>query len=369
MKAPCLTLVAVLAAGPALGAQEVTAGGYFESYSFAEADAVGIDALSLVTLPFSVAAAPTPRLRLSLAGAYARGSLESGGATTTLSGLIDTAIRATYTLGNDAVAVSGGVILPTGKGSQTGDEAIVAGAIGSDLLPSRVSNWGTGGGFELSAAWAGRVGALGVGASTGLRVFPEYEPLAASGPDVLDLTYDPGDEAFVRLAVDGNTSAGGKVSVSATLQNFTNDVSEGVDLFAAGPRVQVLGSYAFPWQGRGSGFLYGGLLHRSAGEFLDGGVGETASQNVLLAGVGSRMQLGTRYLRPTLDARVLNRSDGLGQGYTLGAGATLETQAGASATAFPTVRVRYGSLEASEGRSSSFFGFDVGLAVRFGGDR
>ncbi len=346
------------AAGGAAGGG-ASLGALFELYSFSDAAAAGIDRLSLFTVPVAARVQASPRIALRLDGAFASGSLKRpDGTSTTISGLTDTRLSASTTLGRDAVVVTGLVVLPTGMKSLTGEQYALAGAVAADLLPFAVTHWGSGGGAGGSVALARPLGDFGVGASVGYVVAFQYEPL-----DGQSASYQPGDALRVNAAIDHSVGYG-KGSLRLSYERFSDDAFDGQNLFRSGDRLEVLASYAFPFAARSSGIVYGGALHRQKGSYLQD-LTRSPSRNLLVVGGGARLPSGRATFVPTAQLRVLARSDGLGQGYTASVGASIEW-ALQRATLAPQVQARFGSVDVSAGNTSGFAGFALGGAIRFG---
>ena len=241
------------------------AGAAYETYRFNTAEAVGIQDLSLFTVPFAARAALFRGSSVTVSGSFAEGKLtRPDGSSTSISGLTDTDVRLDVPFGRDAVVLTAIVALPTGQARQTLEEAEVAGVFAADLLPFRVSNWGTGGAFGLATSFARSFGATGVGFSVGYSVAQEYEPLAED-----ERAYRPGNELRVRFAVDHTLGRSAKASLQLGMQRYDGDVLGGQNLYQSGNRYQAIGSLAFAAGARASGALYAGISHRDQGTFLD----------------------------------------------------------------------------------------------------
>src|SRR5262249_55769493 len=120
------------------------AGLRFESYSFSDADKVGIKQVTLLTTPIAARLGLGRPVELQVAGAYARGSLQrESGVERTLAGPIDTEVRLTTSLAQDRVRLTAVGLIPTGKNELTPDEMDLSGVIAADMLPFAISNWGT----------------------------------------------------------------------------------------------------------------------------------------------------------------------------------------------------------------------------------
>jgi hypothetical protein len=356
-----------------LSAQVAVGGGItLESYTFDVPENTSFEKLTLMTLPFQASIDLTDDLNVSVGGAFAEGEMTlEDESTLTISGLTDTSIRASYTLGQDRVVLSGAVFLPTGKVNLTAEEARVAGAVAYDLLPTHVTNWGTGGGADVSIAFALPAGAVSLGARVGYRLVSEYEPYDEGVEPFGDIgggevfVYDPGDQFYVRAALDANLSDASKFTLTGTFQSFSDDATEGTNIFRSGSRMQGMASLIFPAGASGSAWLYGGVLHRGEGEFLELVEGEVrTSQNVFFGGAGARVLIGGVGLVPVVEARGLKTDDGFGQGWTLGAGGSLEIPLGDGPALVPTAKFRLGRVLVSDLVESDFTGFEIGASLR-----
>jgi hypothetical protein len=334
------------------------AGVAFETYRFSDDERIDIQSLTLLSFPFGAAVALSRRVELQVTGAWARGELSRpDGSSATISGLTDTDVRLSATLGRDVVTITAIAQLPTGVSELTTDEADAAGMFAADVLPFRITNWGAGGGIGLSTALAQPVGEFAVGLSLGYVVAREFEPVAD------DFQYRPGSQLHVRAAIDRTFGTSAKGALSITYQRFGEDQADGENLFQTGDRIQGLASWSFIAGDLGSGVVYAGYLHRSEGEYLDFDELEPA-QRLVFGGVGARLPMGTSVIMPALDMRLHGGDEGAGSGYTLGLGGSVEVPMG-WAVLIPTLRGRFGNVELSSGLDSGFTGGEVGLTVRF----
>lgn len=360
-----LVLLAAFLAPVGLAAQgsgfSVGGGGAFELYSFSDDEQVGIERVGLFTAPFGARATVAEDVDIQVFGNYAFGFItpSGGGDEMTLNGLTDTDIQLDYRVGGDAVTFSGIFSLPTGTSTLDQEEVAVAAIVAADLLPFRISNWGSGGGYAFQVAGARRFGGFGAGLSVAYRLAGDFEPLAAN-----EFTYEPGDEIRVRLALDTEIGTGGKGSIVAGYRSFSEDAREGSNVFEVGNRYNVTASYAFP-AGSGAGVLYGGVIHRENGTALSAPFVDSPSQDLVLMGSQFQLSWGDTRVRPRVDGRLFRTDDGRGQGYVAGAGVSFEIPAGFT-TWVPSVTGRIGNVEVAEGQESSFTGVEAGLSVRFG---
>jgi len=354
-------MLAVLAApGTAQTSGSFGTGGYFESYTFGDPAQAGVQSISLMTVPFSARTSIGNRANLNVLGAFAKGKLTApDGSEFDLSGLTDTHVLLNVTLVN-GVALTGIFSAPTGQSTHDANEAVVAGAVAADLLPFRVTNWGSGGGVGMQLTGTRRFSGFGAGLSVAFRQATEFEPSATTTAQ-----YQPGNEIRARLALDTEMGSGGKGTLVIGVQQYAEDQVDGTNLFQSGNRVEVIGTYAFPLGFRASGAFYGGVLHRANGQFFGGPVADAPSQDLLLAGGVLRRTIGRNVLAPRFDFRAFRSADGLGQGYVGSVGMGLEIRSGNNVF-IPTVTGRMGNVEARSGQESGITGFEAGMTVRFG---
>jgi hypothetical protein len=347
------------------GGLQAATGPSFESYQFLNSERVGIQRLSLMTLPLGVRVQPLDRLSLQVSSAYAQGTLRrTDGTQATLSGLTDTELRASYVLGRDLVVVSAGYLLPTGRTALTLDEAEVAGTIAADLLPFRITQWGSGGGLALSTAVAVPVAGFGVGFSLGYTMTQEFDALDLPGET---WKYRPGNELRLRMGIDRSFGRSGKASLIFNLQRYDDDQLQGESLLQPGNRYDATGFYSFAVGTGATGVTYLGIAHRDAGTFAVQNV-QIPAQDLLFAGGGLRIPVRVGVLVPSVEGRVFRKDDGLNQGYVGGVGAALEFPV-AAFTIIPTARSRFGKVLLWEGEEASFRGGELGLFIRMGTGR
>lgn len=369
----CASLAAPAAAAgqaPAVSAPWQTGTGVtYEFYSFATPEAIGIQELRLLTLPVAARANLFGNSAVTVSGAYASGTLVApDGAETTVEGLTDTYVTLDVPVSRDLLVLSAIVALPTGKATLGLEEAQAAGAFAADLLPFRVTSWGSGGAAGMAATLSHAAGGFGLGVSAGYSAAQEFTPLAED-----ERAYRPGNEMTFRVAIDRTIGRSGKASLKLGAQRYGDDHLGGSNLYRSGDRYSAVGSYAFAAGGRSSGAVYGGVLHRTEGSYLDGSAGfgsgeDLPSQDLVLLGAGLRLPVGSGTLSPSVDGRIFRSSDGVGQGYVTGVGAAYQVPVGAVRVG-PSVRGRFGKVIARENAESGITGLDAGLLVQFGGRR
>ncbi|MEQ9397577.1 MAG: hypothetical protein RJQ04_00265 [Longimicrobiales bacterium] len=364
-------LAALACAAPATAqsaSSRLAGGGLFESYTFAEPSATGIENITLLTTPYALRLGLGSRVTVSVGGAYATGKLtRADGSESELSGPTDTRVSMSLALIPDGITLTGFFVAPTGESTHDADQAAVAGAVAADLLPFRITNWGSGGGAGMQLTGTRRFQNFGAGLSVGYRQSNEFEPV-----DGNEVNYRPGDEVRVRLALDTEFDNNAKGSLVVGLQRFGEDAFNESNLFQSGNRVEVTGTLAFPIGYRASGALYGSVLHRANGQFFPDAAGvfelaeeESPTQDLLLFGGILRRAVGSAFVVPRADFRLFRSEDGRGQGYTGSVGLSFEL-GGDGVTFTPTFAGRFGSIEILEGAESSFTGFEAGATIRFG---
>ena len=167
--AALLYLVGCAMASPAL-AQGIGGGGLIQSYTFDDAEVVGLSGFKLITAPFAASVSLGPYLGVVASGAWAEGvATGPGGEEATLSGPTDTQLGIAIGLGRDRAVLNGGITLPTGQSTQTLSETAVAGVVSAELLPFAINGWGTGGGSGGDLALAFDAGRWGIGLSGGFQ--------------------------------------------------------------------------------------------------------------------------------------------------------------------------------------------------------
>lgn len=361
-------MLALVLAPHALLAQVATAGASagFELYHFADPAKIGIENISLLTVPLAARVPIAGGAALDLSGAYARGSLKrADGTTTTLQGLTDTSLGISYAAVPGVLTITAVALLPTGKKKLTLEEAEVAGVVAADLLPFEISNWGSGGGAGGSAALAHSFGGFGLGASASYLLARRYDVIGTPS-----LGYRPGNQLRLRVALDAATGLTGKASLQLTYQHASDDQFSDSSLFRSGDRFQAIGSYSFAAGARSSGVLYAGVLRRAEGKYFLAAPVNAPTENLLLGGGGLRLPVSFGVLMPSADVRVLRRASGLDQGVIASVGTSAELGSRTSSViVIPALRGRIGRSVVSEGNASGFSGIDVSLGIRFGGRR
>lgn len=363
-----LGFLGVLALGsPDTLAAQVTgsagAGMTFQHFGFSDGAAIGIESVQLITVPLAARVDLGGGFAVDVNSAWARGALaRAGGDDITLAGVTDTRVSLGWSLPGDRFTVAVLGVVPSGATSFSAAEAQLAGVVAADLLPFRVSHWGSGGGAGGATTVIHTSGSWGFAGAASFLVPGSYEPVVDP-----EFEYRPGLHFSLQGALDRRVGASSTASLSLAYHHHAEDALDGENIFRPGDRVQALASMAFPVGTGGSAITYGGYLHRTQGTFLQD-LDPRSSQGFILLGAGLRQPTSFGTLVPSTDLRLVRREDGVDQGWLLGAGASLEHRAG-NVNLTPTLMGRVGSVRAREGVSTGVTGIEVGVRVGFGGGR
>ena len=195
------------------------------------------ETITELALPLFVTIPAGSRLSFDVGTAYARAHVTSGATRSDISGLTDTQIRGSYTLGSDFVVLTAGVSLPTGQRSVTLEQLLAAGRIGNDFLAFPVSNMGTGLAATGGVALARSLGDWNVGAGVSVRRSRAYEPFDVPGQS---FRYQPGNEVRGRIGVDRPIAAG-RLALGVTYAAFGREDAAG-SAYNTGDRVIAQGA-------------------------------------------------------------------------------------------------------------------------------
>ncbi len=367
------TLILALVVAAPLGAQQWVAGGGIDYLGYAFEDGLGAEAAQLLMIPVGVRYVATDALTFDLSGAWAEGRIERAGSQLSLSGPVDTGLRAAYQATPWAL-VTLGANLPTGNSKHDSEEAIVASLLSTDLLGFREATWGRGLALTSSVAVARAAGNFGLGLAAAYSVRGQFKPSAEQE----ELEYQPGNEARIRVGVDRNFG-NSTLTFGASFINYSDDQADGRNLFKAGNRFRFDATYA--WRmGAGVWTVYAADLVRQNGdltlEVLDSqGASqgftnvETPSQNLALVGVIGAVGIGGGYVfRPHVDFKLQTREDSggsdEGSGWIAAFGGDLPMRVFGGYDFFPKARVLLGSIKSSVGEGVGVFGMEFTGTLR-----
>lgn len=364
-------LVALLAVPAAAQRRSVGAGFEFMGYSFDAA--LGTSSAQLYLAPVAVRLPLGQAFTLDLYSAWAQGWVERNNVAYELTGLVDTRVKATLQAAPWAI-LSVGASIPTGNATHTGEEALVASVLATDLLGFRETTWGTGTRITSSVATAVRAGSFGVGMAASYSVNGEFSPSTDT-----NLRYQPGDETRVRIGVDRNFG-NSTLTLGGTFMTYQTDQADGRNLFQAGNRLRFDASYAFR-AGAGVWTLYAADLWREHGDLTLGVVDQTGaqigdttfvtpSQNLFVGGLVGSIGIGRSYqFRPMLDVRVQKRDNAVdatgGSGWIAGVGGDLPVRLFGVWDFFPRGRFLFGFIEDPTGTTRKVTGAEFSGTVRW----
>jgi hypothetical protein len=330
------------------------------------------ETIAELAVPVFVTIPAGSRLSLDVGTAYAHVRVTSGPTRSEISGLTDTQIRGSYTLGGDFVVLTAGVSLPTGQHSVTLEQLLAAGRIGNDFLAFPVSNMGTGLAATGGVAVALPVGEWSIGAGVSARRSKAYEPFDVPGQS---FRYQPGNEWRGRIGVDRPIAAG-RLAFGVTYAAFGREdaggsaYNTGDRVIAQGVLTGLVGDHDYT--------IAAYNLFRAPGEYASGDrAGRENVANLFLSlGVHA---LGT-VVEPSLELRHWSQRD-FGTSVQ-GSALSDRTQSSRLATLAVRVRARVAGLtlypsagysmlgrlaaEDEDGRpvSAGLTGFRLGLVVR-----
>jgi len=333
----------------------------FEARSLSFDAGLGLKSAAEYAIPFSAIWTVSPRFALDFGVRYAsatRSPETSGESNSTVSGFGDTQVRAVYQIVPDALVLTLGANLPTGKTKLTDDELIAAGVVASELIPFPVPSFGSGAnattGIAAAVPFAGW--ALGVGGS--YRLSGSYTPVASR-----DSAYKPGSELRLRIGAD-RVIGQGRVSLGFTYSSFAEDEFGGSRIFQPGKRYISQASWSFPIGNLGVA-LYAWDLYRSAGTVALGGA-QTEKQNVLTAGAQLSVRLGRNLLRPQIEFRqhAAGESSLEKAGQLFSLSARYQMALSGSLTLSPALRYDVGNVVNASGDAIGFTGWGLSLGLR-----
>jgi hypothetical protein len=357
MRRSLLSLVLLAAAAP-LAAQDPSTTAaivdpQFVSYRFGSGGSVGT--ISQLGIPFAVIVPFSDRFNIDISSSYASSQVKTPGlATSTITGLTDTQLRANFTIGDQAAIVTIGLNLPTGEYTVPLAQQAAAEQIGNEFLVYPVTSMGNGLAATGGIGFAQTMGAWNVGVGGSFRYstgFDAYQTAASP------LRFTPGDEFRLRVGLD-RPVGDGSYSVSVTYSKFSKDQADSTT-FGSGDRALAQTSLALPMGANSDILLSAWDLYRGSGEQF----GAAAPwENVGNAGVGIGFQAGGLYIQPNIEGRIWEVG-GDRAGTLANIGVRLRFNwAGLSMN--PSAAYSVGSLYAAAGPATDFTGFKASLLIR-----
>ncbi|MBI3791186.1 MAG: hypothetical protein HY275_09950 [Gemmatimonadetes bacterium] len=335
----------------ALAAQDATsfrAGPSFVSYTVAG------QTTSQIAIPMVALIPVSQRFTIDIATAFASTQASLGGATSTISGLTDTQLRANWSVGSgDNMVITFGLNIPTGKSSVSSAELSAAQAIGLDLYTYPVPAYGSGLAGTLGLAYAGQAGDWELGTGASYRKATEYEPLSGT---TTTLKFTPGDEFRLRFGA-ARPVGDGRLSLGLIFSAFGSPKLSDTTTVNTGPRAIFQAVYAKPV---GSNELFFTLwnLYTGSGKLL---AGQAEASNITNLGVAYGIHAGSVTWEPNVEARFLTQ--GSSNGNLFFPGVRVRIPAGAWVV-YPGAAAAFGNVSVS-GASSSVSGFRATLGVQY----
>jgi len=192
-------------------------------------DSIRITSVSQLSVPVTAVVPWGERWTFDLYGAYAQGVVRAapragrtGDGRATLSGLTDIKLRAVGRLAGDAVLITLGANVPTGRTSLDVDEFRALRVLAAPALALRTPALGTGPGGTAGVVVARQLGAWAGAAGLSYELRGSYSPLAAIAAGVGSTTWNPGDALHLSLGADrllGNH----ELSLNVSGDFFTRD--------------------------------------------------------------------------------------------------------------------------------------------------
>jgi hypothetical protein len=336
----------------------------FESYSFGSG--LAFNRISELTIPISVTQrlGGSGRLVIDVSTAFARASVsEPGGATITHSGLVDTDLRASYSVIPGKVVFTLVGTIPTGATAVPDTTIPLFGATATDLLGFTTPGFGSGGGVSAGFGSAFKLGqnwAIGTGAS--YRYAASYIPVQGGSE------MSPGGEIRGRLGLEG-PFGGGKYFRGALVYTTTaaNDLGAGRQS-TIGDRVLAYAAVSMPF-GNSHLSLYGWEMRRfSPPDYASAATVPVPRGNVLALGGRLDRPMGPKAtLSPLIEFRHELTGPGARMellGYLFRAGSDLRYRLSDRATAVLQAQLAFGTLH-DEGTNVSIVGPRLGALIEW----
>lgn len=324
---------------------------------------IGSDAsaktVSQFTVPFLAVVPFGSRFNIDVATAFATSDVSvDGKSQSTISGLTDTQVRANITLFDNAMVMTVGANLPTGKYQIEEDKSEAAGQIGNDFLIFPTSSYGSGQSFTGGLAFARNLGSWNVGVAGSFRKSNEFDAYTtAADTGKATLTFQPADEVRARVGVDRSIGSG-RLALGVTYSSFGEDRMLNTS-YATGDRFIGQASLYFP-VGTTDLYLSGWGLYRAKGEQF-GGVSNP--ETVANGAVSLGFHLGSLLVEPSVEGRSW-AVDGVKAGLLGNGGLRLRFGVGA-VTVIPTATYQVGNLyDTADGTSIKVSGWRAGLTFR-----
>lgn len=274
-------------------------------------------------------------------------------ATSSMSGLTDTQLRANYTFGDDFIVLTAGLNLPTGSATIDGPKLEAATRIGSDLLTFPVSGFGSGFGATQGIAIARPMGSWNMGFGASIRESGSFDAFKDAAGVPTKLT--PGPEIRARLGADRPFGTG-RFGLGFTVSKYGDDKANAAT-FNSGSRFVTQASLSSSTSTFDYSIVFWDLFKTSgtAADSSKSPAGNLANATVIF-GVKGPANIG---IEPSIETRMSSQANATAFLGTIGL--RLYINRGNWAIV-PSTGFTIGSLE-----SATLTGYRVLLAVRYGG--
>ena len=308
-------------------------------------------------LPVAVVVPVRDRLTVDVATAWVHTVSRSGPGSSAISGLTDTQLRATWTGGADAVVLTAGLNLPTGRSAVRELELDAAGRFGNDFLGFPVSSLGDGLAMTMGVAATRPVGAWNVGGGVSGRRSSAFDAFELEAGAV---RFRPASELRLRAGADRLVGEG-RMSLGVTLSTFGRDAA-GTTTYGAGDRLVVQGGWERP-VGAATVLVDGWALRHAGGETA---LGAMPDELVASIGAAARWAVGEGAVEPHVELRDWRR-DGSAAGSLAAVGVRGRLPLGGGVSLLPSIAATVGRLGAQPAAgtvASSVRGWQVSVALR-----
>ncbi len=210
--------------------QELMSGMTFQTWSSERGDRI-----SEFTAPIVYIIPVNNSLSLDIVTAGAHAELKNPNET--IRGLTDTRIRATYTLFDQTLLLTGGISLPTGVQTLKSDQYLVAASISNSALDFRVGTFGQGTDINAGVVYALDAGSFVIGIGAGALLKGKFKPL-----DGFDFEYRPGSEITATIGIDKTfefDESAMTVTADVAFTRYGADQYNGEQVFRSGNKITV----------------------------------------------------------------------------------------------------------------------------------
>lgn len=192
------------------------------------------ESINQFSMPLFVNLRPTDNLRLWFVDAFSTASLDKGdGEKTSLAGISDAKVKASYSMFGNKFLVSLGANLPTGKEKLNKDEIDVANILYNEILGFRVNKLGSGLDVNAGIAYATNFGTWGASIASSYLKKGSYENVEDSNSK-----YKPGDEISVIGAIDMVTDTA-MLNGNLAYIHYGNDQFDEESQFKEGDEIRI----------------------------------------------------------------------------------------------------------------------------------